>query len=159
MSLKRCPSCNRRISTAATSCPKCGHPLSEEVWREAARKRKVGYLILLGLVAAGIFGCVQIPRAPTEMLLKSAEFGERWPFHSDTVIVRCRDMLFGETIRPIAVVFVGNQEWGLNGAAIGVGAMPRPTPWLKTDPRTGLKMDAGVIVPRALPLCASQRSQ
>ena len=50
VALENCPSCKKRISTKAVSCPKCGHPLSSG-WAEARRKKRGRiYVIVAGIL-------------------------------------------------------------------------------------------------------------
>lgn len=57
-----CPSCKKRISSSAHSCPHCGEPLSDK-WENQARKsherKQAGWgflvLLILGFVAFGIY--------------------------------------------------------------------------------------------------------
>jgi hypothetical protein len=54
MALEPCPNCSKKISPNATSCPHCGHPLSDELWSKArsARRRHgiIGTVVVVLLV-------------------------------------------------------------------------------------------------------------
>jgi hypothetical protein len=52
--LKPCPTCNQSCSSAAASCPNCGHPL-----RQASRGQMGGFtlfvIIVIAIIVAGFF--------------------------------------------------------------------------------------------------------
>lgn len=62
MALINCPSCNKKVSDKAESCPKCGHPLKEnnkEVINNTLDKLKgkwdYKYLLIIIAVVAGVY--------------------------------------------------------------------------------------------------------
>lgn len=64
MALLQCPECGRQVSSQASSCPGCGHPLRRVSSKRTRRKRKktailiaiiVGAVLILGAIAAIIF--------------------------------------------------------------------------------------------------------
>ena len=67
MALIPCPSCSRSISTEATSCPGCGHPLTRELaaaqqrellkQKQDAKNGALGCLVMVGLLAGAITYC------------------------------------------------------------------------------------------------------
>jgi len=40
LSLEPCPNCRRSIATTAAACPKCGQPLTEELWTSTRARRE-----------------------------------------------------------------------------------------------------------------------
>ena len=57
MPLVNCPSCKRRLSTEATTCPKCGHPLPEGWGEEAFEKvvrQRFGCLVTVAVIVGVI---------------------------------------------------------------------------------------------------------
>ena len=56
MSLTKCPACSTRLSSRATACPSCGHPL-----RKGTAKRVFDFVAALFIVFAlvCIYGAVQ----------------------------------------------------------------------------------------------------
>jgi hypothetical protein len=63
MSLIKCPACSGSVSTAATACPHCGHPLRRSVAppsvpiasKGGSPTRLLLLLLLLGITAAGLY--------------------------------------------------------------------------------------------------------
>src|SRR5579863_4931411 len=58
MPLITCPACGKEISTAATACPNCGHPIQKP---RAARSSRVGVgcLVVVGIIVVlSIIGSV-----------------------------------------------------------------------------------------------------
>jgi zinc-ribbon domain len=53
MALIKCPQCKRSISTDATTCPQCGHPLSQAD-RDRALVQAGNRTWIFGIVAVGI---------------------------------------------------------------------------------------------------------
>jgi hypothetical protein len=56
MPLIKCPACGKDVSTQATSCPNCGHPVAKSGANKPRRKSRLGGLlaILLILIAVSV---------------------------------------------------------------------------------------------------------
>ncbi|MGD0106391.1 MAG: zinc ribbon domain-containing protein [Rhodopila sp.] len=51
MPLTQCPACGKEISTEATACPKCGHPLEKLAARKNQQKGRLGCFTIILIVA------------------------------------------------------------------------------------------------------------
>ena len=86
MALVRCPSCNKRISNAATSCPGCGEPRPDSGWHKSSLDGLGWLFVVIVLVAmAGRCGTDQpkttsstAPTAPSEAVVNSPWDGSVW---------------------------------------------------------------------------------
>ena len=58
MALEPCPNCNKKISPNAAECPKCGHPLSEALWKKSRKQRKIHSLVGMVMIAGLVGYCV-----------------------------------------------------------------------------------------------------
>lgn len=86
MALVRCPSCNKKISDAATSCPGCGEPRPDGGWRKPSGG-SVGwaFLVIVGLMVM-VGRCAPDNSTPTartsnptrETVVNSAWDGSVW---------------------------------------------------------------------------------
>jgi hypothetical protein len=54
--LEACPTCNKDIATNLPSCPHCGQPLSEEIWKTALSARDAKRALKGGCVLAALIG-------------------------------------------------------------------------------------------------------
>lgn len=86
MALVRCPSCNKKISNSATSCPGCGEPRPDGGWRKPSLDGLGWVFVVLVLVAmAGKCGTDQpqttaakAQSAPREAVVNSPWDGSVW---------------------------------------------------------------------------------
>lgn len=87
MALVRCPSCNKKISNAATSCPGCGEPRPDGGWKKPSAG-PFGWVLAL-IIGIGIMSgqcgtdnnTTTAPLAPskkTETVMNSAWDGSVW---------------------------------------------------------------------------------
>lgn len=61
MTMMPCPECQKQISTAANTCPQCGHPLKLYCWgigyldeRQIKARRNLAGVVLVVVVAIGV---------------------------------------------------------------------------------------------------------
>ena len=133
--LEPCPNCRSAISPAATTCPKCGQPLSAELWsisretraKEAKTTRTGCMTIIFGLAAA--VALLLVFASSKEVTFRASEYGAAWPYPGFTeATIDCHSRHFGGVVRPVVTVDLGGITYGLNGAALGVGGYPDPRP-------------------------------
>ncbi|UTW54615.1 hypothetical protein [Kordiimonas sp. SCSIO 12610] len=150
-----CPTCNRLISEQAEACPKCGEPLQEgwiEDYRKAKQKSRGRYfgafiIAILLLPALARLGNKK-PNyiAPSETVneqvgkvFRASEYGEGWPFSNyRSVEGNCFYRKFGNTNRPLVIIRIGEENYGMNGAAMGVGGYPDARKFIPRDPEFGV---------------------
>lgn len=83
-----------------------------------------------------VVGSTTEPARFTERV-SSSRFGSDWPFSFSEGAVGCEEKAVGDTIRPMVTLANGEQVWGLNGAALGVGGYLDHRVFLSRDPVTG----------------------
>ena len=161
-----CPTCKKKISTEAVTCPSCGQPLGAD-WhkKQEAEGMPLQFLIWGALFIVVLMIFVSIDRVPKPSLEKTqdqrvhvsaTEYGVAWPYpdYSEGVI-DCYYETFGGVRRPIAVIWLGGKAYGLNGAAKGVAHYLDDRSKMRTDPATGLILTGAgsEILNRALAIC------
>lgn len=82
-----------------------------------------------------------------EVPIFAKDYGEAWPFPKfDKGKIRCRTEKVGNEqysrLRPMALVELGGVEYGLNGAAMGIGGYADHRPLMPQD-------ELGIITPKA----------
>lgn len=79
MPLTRCPECSRDVSTSASSCPHCGHPMAGDVQttESTGKNWKLQILVSSLLIAFGIFSvfCMGAGQNGEHNLLAVASLG------------------------------------------------------------------------------------
>lgn len=83
-----------------------------------------------------VVGSTTEPARITERV-SSSRFGSDWPFSFSEGAVGCEEKAAGDTMRPMVTLANGEQVWGLNGAALGVGGYLDHRVFLSRDPVTG----------------------
>jgi hypothetical protein len=66
MPLIKCPACGKDVSTQATSCPNCGHPLAGGANKARSKSSLGGLLTILGGIIALTVAVTQLGNATTE---------------------------------------------------------------------------------------------
>lgn len=170
MAMEPCPNCKKRISTAADVCPKCGHKLNADQWKEEREKsqKTVGYLLLATALIIGGTSMLSIVSVLNDSVVgKSlrggsfrvtvAESGADWPFKEQTeAVVSCKTAKVGRRTRPMVTISLEGVTYGLNGAAVGVGGYRDPDSLRKTDKWGQRTIGASVIsdwIKRAIARC------
>ena len=144
--LEPCPNCDKEISSQATTCPKCGHPLSEEVWENARAERSkvvrqtaVTTCVLFIVVAISVTAWIMWPTythpkktvAGNEKVEKVEEkvrkcwYDEISAYHQVKYVVRDRFRsifgdYFGSDFKRIRSVKVGECSFRVEGLIDGV---------------------------------------
>jgi len=77
MALEPCPNCNKKISPSASECPKCGHPLTSEIWSNARRARRRNGLFTLILLVGFVGFCALLPDSESSKSDRKAEQSRR----------------------------------------------------------------------------------
>ena len=81
--------------------------------------------------------------SPASETVRAADYQASWPFGTHgTATILCRIHDFGRNAgqyryRPIVTIRLGNREYGLNGAAMGVGGYPDSRQFMPRDSITG----------------------
>ena len=126
MPLETCPTCRKTISTEAQICPKCGQPLKEGWAQEIRSKRKKKIAISIVLCLATVGSCVALSTIfglrSTSKPVSMTDYGQDWPFTRSSGTLSCIDAAPGGVARPYVIIEFGGIEYGLNGAAKGIGA-------------------------------------
>ena len=78
-----------------------------------------------------------------KMILKSKDFGDKWPFKCDTVVVQVRGL--GLTVRPVEII-TNPMVFALNGMAQNGGIPELDNQLWKDNPETGAKMSLTPIL-------------
>jgi hypothetical protein len=88
--------------------------------------------------------------------VRSEEYGKEWPYPDfDKGEIRCVERSFGAVVRPLVVISLDGRDYGLNGAAFGVGGYPDARTLLKRHPEWGT-YELGAtheFIQRGLDLC------
>lgn len=79
-----------------------------------------------------------------KIILKSEDFGNKWPFKCDTVVVQTRGP-YGLTVRPVEII-TNPMVFALNGIAQNAGIPPLDDQLWKDNPETGAKMSIMFIL-------------
>jgi hypothetical protein len=122
-----CPSCSSSISTRASSCPRCGVPLTAEMWITSLRKRfrrnlKAGGWLLGGIAVVGFVALSPEPG----LGVSASDYGSQWPFPEfESARVYC-ERFANPGGSDIAAVFVqmGGARYALNGTAVTTSDLP-----------------------------------
>lgn len=144
MALEDCPSCGKRISEKARSCPKCGEPLEanwgdravSQRWRARAR-RLVTIVVVVSAIAwlSNSFEKDKALRTPDDLLeeqaaanaftgqrVRASDFPNDWNLNAEEGILKCElGPAFQGVPRPHVLFETNGQTYALNGAAIGGG--------------------------------------
>ena len=94
---------------------------------------------IVGLSILIILGISLLLTPDDEKSVTASQYGSEWPFEIYTEgTIKCRIGDFGGIKRPLVTIELGQSEYGLNGAAIGVGKFPDSRPLLRRDPKKAL---------------------
>ena len=107
-------------------------------------------------LAALLVGCLERPEvAGQSLVVTEVEYAERWPFSDyDEGVIRCRNQDFRLTTRPLVTIELGGTNYGLNGAAFGIGGYLDARQLLNRDPETGAyQPPLPDFIDRGLDLC------
>src|SRR5690349_11974131 len=83
-SLKPCPVCRKQVSTQATACPRCGHPIDGRTWTSGSKLPKAELSSWDRGWRNVLIGCLAFPFVAASLLAIFASFQP----HRDTISVR-----------------------------------------------------------------------
>jgi hypothetical protein len=155
--LEPCPACGQMISNKAPVCIKCGHPFEgrsktytadlpdpPKAVEPVKKKRSKGFVVVA--ICAGLVASIW-SLSGGRQVYERKDYSADWPYpNHDKAIVRCVIRTFGSTDRPVVTVELSGREYGLNGAALGVGKFPDP----KSEERPDYSRLPGQMIAQAL---------